>query len=65
MARVPYTSAVGLSNAPVYARDALPVGTELGGPLIVEETGSTTVVWPSDNLLVDGRGNLRLEVGEK
>ncbi len=52
-------------DCPVYARDDLPRGSEIGGPSIVEETGSTTVVWPSDVLCVDPRGNLRLEVGEK
>ena len=52
-------------TCPVYARAGLPVGAEIDGPLIVEETGSTTIVWPTDKLRVDAQGNLRLEVGEK
>lgn len=52
-------------DCPVYARDDLLQGSEIRGPSIVEETGSTTVVWPSDVLRVDQQGNLRLEVGEK
>ncbi|MBH64529.1 MAG: 5-oxoprolinase [Alphaproteobacteria bacterium] len=61
----PVTFRSKLVDCPVYARDALPVGTELDGPLIVEETGSTSIVWPSDKLRVDEWGNLRVEVGEK
>jgi len=52
-------------DSPVYARDELPIGTVLNGPLIIEETGSTSIVWPTDKLLVDNWGNLRIEVGEK
>jgi N-methylhydantoinase A len=54
-----------LIDCPIYARDALPVGTELDGPLIIEETGSTSIIWPSDKLWVDEWGNLRVEVGKK
>ncbi len=52
-------------DCPFYDRDTLPLGTRLDGPLIVEELGSTTVVWPTDRVHVDDHGNLRLEVGEK
>jgi N-methylhydantoinase A len=55
----------GVLPCPVYARHDVPLGVELHGPLIVEEPGSSTVVWPHDRLRVDGQGNLRLEVGEK
>jgi N-methylhydantoinase A len=55
----------GFLPCPVYARHDVPVGVELHGPLIVEEPGSSTVVWPNDRLRVDTHGNLRLEVGEK
>lgn len=46
----------------VYARGDLPVGAALSGPLIVEESGSTTVVCPGDRLEVDAQGNLRMEI---
>ena len=52
-------------DCPVHARRQLPRHSEIRGPAIVEETGSVTVVWPSDVLRVDPRGNLRLEVGRK
>ena len=52
-------------DCPVHARRHLPLGSEIRGPAIVGETGSVTVVWPSDVLRVDPRGNLRLEVGRK
>ena len=53
------------ADCPVHARRHLPRGSEIRGPAIVEEAGSVTVVWPSDVLRVDPRGNLRLEVGRK
>jgi N-methylhydantoinase A len=40
----------------VYLRTALPVGTNLEGPVIVEEFGSTTVVFPGQTLTVDEHG---------
>jgi N-methylhydantoinase A len=40
----------------VYDRTALPVGTNLEGPVIVEEFGSTTVVFPGQTLTVDEHG---------
>ena len=52
-------------DCPVYTRNALPFGTELDGPLIIEETGSTSIIWPTDKVWVDNWGNLRLEIGEK
>ncbi|MBI4504716.1 MAG: hydantoinase/oxoprolinase family protein [Chloroflexi bacterium] len=47
---------------PVYERAALPLGAALDGPAVVQEVGSTTVVWPGDGLHVDQHGNLRLEL---
>ncbi len=46
---------------PVYDRDRLGAGASLGGPAVVEEFGSTTVVPPRWSLSVDDLGNLRLE----
>jgi N-methylhydantoinase A len=50
---------------PVYDRTDLPLGVELSGPLIVQEPGSSTIVWPQDQLHVDAHGNLHITVGEK
>jgi len=49
----------------VYERAGLAPGVELSGPLVVQEPGSSTIVWPTDRLRVDPLGNLRVEVGEK
>jgi N-methylhydantoinase A len=40
----------------IYDRVALPVDTNLEGPVIVEEFGSTTVVFPGQTLTVDEHG---------
>lgn len=50
---------------PVYDRADLAPGVELAGPLVVQEPGSSTIVWPRDRLRVDAQGNLRMDVGEK
>jgi len=52
-------------SCPVYDRADLPSELELSGPLVVDEPGSSTIVWPRDKLRVDKLGNLRVEVGEK
>jgi hypothetical protein len=32
---------------------------------VVEEPGSSTIVWPRDRLRVDAHGNLHIDVGDK
>ncbi len=49
-------------ETPVFRRESLPPGTVLAGPVIIEETDSTTVVHPGDNLLVRQDGLLELRV---
>jgi N-methylhydantoinase A len=51
----------GFVDCPIYRRRDLGAGTSLDGPAIVEEFGSTTVVFPGWGLLVDGYGNHVLE----
>jgi N-methylhydantoinase A len=46
---------------PVFARDTLGAGFALAGPAIVEEFGSTTVVFPGQKLTVDPHGILIIE----
>ena len=38
----------GLGRAQVYERDALAAGLQGAGPAVIEEYGSTTLVWPGD-----------------
>ena len=45
-------------DTPVYDRAALPGGLQLDGPAVVEEFGSTTVVFPDQLLEVDPHGIL-------
>ena len=51
----------GPVEAPVYRRANLAPGFRVPGPAIIEEYTSTTVVYPSFDLSVDGHGNLRLQ----
>jgi 5-oxoprolinase (ATP-hydrolysing) len=53
----------GFVPTPVHDRYRLAVGTELSGPVIVEERESTTVVGPRDSVRVDEAGNLRVSLG--
>ena len=43
-------------NAPLYDRGVLRAGHRLDGPAVIEEFGSTTVVWPGQWLEVDAHG---------
>ena len=48
-------------DCPIYDRYALPAGATFGGPAIVEEFDSTTVVHPGFAVTVDDVGNLVIE----
>jgi N-methylhydantoinase A len=50
-------------STPIYDRASLPPGYRLTGPAIVEEFGSTTVVFPGQNLEVDLHGILIVRKG--
>jgi N-methylhydantoinase A len=56
--------AAGAVDCAIFRRDALAAGIVLEGPAIVEETDSTTVVFPGDLLRVHERGSLLLTIGE-
>ena len=43
-------------ETPIYDRAVLPAAHRIEGPCVVEEFGSTTVVWPGQWLEVDGHG---------
>jgi N-methylhydantoinase A len=45
-------------ETPIHQRAALPAGFRLEGPAVVEEFGSTTVVFPGQQLEVDAHGIL-------
>jgi N-methylhydantoinase A len=52
-------------ETPVYGRDQLGAGANFEGPAIVEEFGSTTVVFAGWRARVDDFGNLILEMNRK
>ena len=48
---------------PVYARDALAAGARIKGPALIEEHGTTTVLYPGDNCRIAPSGELIIAVG--
>ena len=53
----------GWVDADVYARARLPAGTQLAGPLVIEEMSSTTLLAPGQTARVDCIGNIIIDVG--
>ena len=49
---------------PVFSREALKPGHEIGGPAIIEQLDATTILHPADRLTVDAAGNLIVEIGQ-
>ena len=52
-------------DTPVFSRGSLPAGFKLSGPAIVEEFGSTSVVFPGQELTVDPHGILIIRAAGK
>jgi N-methylhydantoinase A len=50
----------GFIRTPIYQRPTFGAGLRLEGPAVVEEFGSTTVVFPGQTLEVDTFGNLAI-----
>jgi N-methylhydantoinase A len=44
------------AETPIFERDTLPAGARIEGPAVIEEFGSTTVVFPGQHLTVDPHG---------
>jgi len=49
-------------DVPVYRRADLPAGFQLAGPAVIEEYSSTTVLGPSDRLVVGELGELDITI---
>jgi N-methylhydantoinase A len=47
----------------VYDRYALAAGFRAAGPAVLEEYGSTTVVWPGDAFTIGAMGEIRIDCG--
>ena len=52
----------GVVDASIYDRDRLGSGATFDGPAIIEESGSTSVVFPGQTVKVDDYGNLHITV---
>jgi N-methylhydantoinase A len=57
-----FASAGGLLDTAVHDRYALPAGFRGAGPAVLEEYGSTTIVWPGDTFAIGAMGEIRIEV---
>lgn len=58
-----YFDEAGFVECAVFRRPELPPGAVLKGPVVIEEQSSTTVISPSDSLVVDEFCNLVISVG--
>ena len=52
----------GICEATIFDRVKLPSGAEFSGPAIVEESGSTTVLFPGQSARTDEYGNLHITI---
>jgi len=50
----------GWLNATIYDRDNLPIGFAANGPAIIEEYGSTTLIWPGDSFDIGALREIRI-----
>ena len=58
--RVYIGSAGGWVDVPIYHRDALEAGFHATGPAVIEEYGSTTLVWPGDRFEIGAMREIRI-----
>jgi len=63
--RVYIGSAGGWADAQIYSRDALEPGFSGTGPAVIEEYGSTTLVWPGDNFEIGELHEIRIQCSAK
>lgn len=61
--RIYMNAATGWHDTPVYAREALPVDTEIPGPAIFNEMSTTTLILPGQSATRDRWGNLIVRTG--
>ena len=63
--RVYLGSAGGWVDAKIYHRDSLEPGFTDSGPTVIEEYGSTTVVWPGDRFEIGELREIRIQCAAK
>jgi N-methylhydantoinase A len=50
-------------DCPVYERETLGAGAEIAGPAVIQETATTTLLWPGDACRVAPTGEMIISVG--
>ena len=60
-----FGAAGGTLETTIYDRDGLEPGFAADGPAVIEEYGSTTLIWPGDHLEIGGMGEIRIACGER
>ena len=58
---VQFARGSGFVDTPVYRRDTLLTGMEIEGPAVIEQTDTTTLLWPDFRAKVDRYGNLIID----
>ena len=58
-----FTSAAKPLMAKVYQREALGAGAEIAGPALIQEHGTTTVLFENDRCRVADSGELIITIG--
>jgi N-methylhydantoinase A len=53
------------ADARILWRPALPAGTDITGPAVIEEPNSTTLVGPGDRATIDETGNIVITLAER
>ena len=59
-----FKSAGGMVDARIYDRDCLEPGFTGTGPAVIEEYGSTTVVWPGDRFEIGALREIRIHCSD-
>lgn len=55
----------GIHKTQIYDGELLETGMEFSGPAIVESSGATTLVHPSNSVKIDGYGNIHITLNAK
>ncbi|HEY4407485.1 MAG TPA: hydantoinase/oxoprolinase family protein [Xanthobacteraceae bacterium] len=58
-----FGAAGGTLDAQIFDRTALAPGFKETGPALIEEYGSTTLVWPGDSFEIGALGEIRIQCG--
>jgi N-methylhydantoinase A len=63
--RIYIGNAGGWVDAQIFHRDALAAGFSAAGPAVIEEYGSTTVVWPGDRFEIGALHEIKIQCSAK